>query len=344
MISRTLMRYHPRIGYTYMPSTRLRVQGKNGGYLVQTNAAGYRSDREFVSVRRDGAFRVVLFGDSQTAGDGAANSQRYSDLIEKAVPGLEIYNYGLSGSGTDQQFLAYGERGAVEHDLLVIGIFVENIRRITRRIVKSRDADGEEVFRAKPYFELAENRLVLCNVPVPKQPWTAASLPKELLPHVYAYGEEYSVFKNPSRPHAEVLRRLAPSGPIRKALSGVVSRFTKFNPVAEYDSPDTVEWTLMRKILTTWIAESPTPVLVLPLPHDSALRCKSDPSNYQARFRELAMDTGCQVYDPLPELLELDEEERTKLWSEEYGHLSIHGHEVMARLLTPRFERLTRER
>ena len=50
-MSRSQMKYHPRIGYTYMPSAKLRVAGVGGGYLVRTNAAGFRSDREFVRER-----------------------------------------------------------------------------------------------------------------------------------------------------------------------------------------------------------------------------------------------------------------------------------------------------
>lgn len=161
------MRYHPRIGYTYMPDAKLRVQGANGGYLVRTNAAGFRSDREFVPARKSGTFRVMLFGDSQTAGDGTINALRYSDLLEKAVPDLEINNYGLSGTGTDQQLLTYRENSAIEHDLVVIGIYVENVRRLLSRIVRSRDVSGEELFRAKPYFTMDPEGMVLRNVPVP---------------------------------------------------------------------------------------------------------------------------------------------------------------------------------
>src|SRR5437763_1735624 len=31
-IAKSLTKYHPRIGYTYMPGTKARVQGANGGY------------------------------------------------------------------------------------------------------------------------------------------------------------------------------------------------------------------------------------------------------------------------------------------------------------------------
>ena len=338
-ISKSLMRYHPRIGYTYMPSTKLRVQGANGGYLVRTNAAGFRSEREFVRERSPGTFRTLLFGDSQTAGDGTGNASRFSDLLEKSVPGLEVYNYALSGTGTDQQYLTYGEVGPVEHDLVVIGLFVENIRRLTPRVLRTRDITGEDVYRAKPYYELVQDGLALRNVPVPKQPWTLETLPAELLPHVYSYGNEYSFFRDPNQKHASLLRRLAPAG-LRAMATSLMARLRTFQPLPEYNSARAPEWQLLREILAMWVSESSVPVLLVALPHDSGLRGKSDPRNYQARFRELAKDTGCQVYDPLPELLELSDADRHELWSYTYGHLSVQGHAAIARLLAPVLHRI----
>jgi hypothetical protein len=329
------MRYHPRIGYTYMPDAKLRVQGSNGGYLVRTNAAGFRSDREFVPDRKSGTFRVMLFGDSQTAGDGTINALRYSDLLEKAVPDLEINNYGLSGTGTDQQLLTYRENSAIEHDLVVIGIYVENVRRLSSRLVRSRDASGEEVFRAKPYFTLDRDGMVLRNVPVPKQPFTEETLPKELIPYVYAFGQEHSSFRNPTSWYATLLRGLTPAGPVREAVKSVLTKFREFQPLPEYDAADNPGWLLLREILATWVRESRTPVLIVLLPHETALMGSSDPKNCQARFSELARDTGCHVFDPLPAFLKLGTEERTALWSEAYGHLSVQGHEALAHLLVP---------
>ena len=66
-----------------------------------------------------GTFRVLLFGDSQSAGEGMVNAHRYSDLLERAVPGLEVHNYAVSGTGTDQQYLTYLEHRSVQHDLVV---------------------------------------------------------------------------------------------------------------------------------------------------------------------------------------------------------------------------------
>lgn len=338
------MRYHPGFGNTYMPSSKLRVQGSSGGYLVRTNAAGFRSDREFVQARAAGIFRVLLFGDSQTAGDGTANALRYSDLLASALPGLEINNYAVSGSATDQQYLMYQANSHIDHDLLVIGLYVENIRRITRRVVKARDASGAEIYRAKPYFELEDGQLTLHNVPVPKQPWTEETLPDDLRPYVYSYGEANYFFRNQSRRHDSIMRIFARLGPMRRVVKHVLTSFRKFQPLPDYDSPGSPGWSLLRAILKTWIASSRTPVLLVPLPHDSSLAGLSDPRKYQARFRELSAETGCRLFDPLPELLRLAPSERRTLWSDAYGHLSVRGHSAIAKLLVPVVQQLMSER
>jgi carbamoyltransferase len=338
------MRYHPRIGYTYMPNAKLRVPWGNGGYLVRANAAGFRSDREFVQERKPGTFRALIFGDSQTAGDGVINSQRYTDLLEKALPDFELYNYALSGTGPDQQFLAYQENAAVEHDLLIIALYVENIRRVNTRVVKSRDASGEEYFRAKPYYQIENNELVLHHVPVPKQPWTEQTLPAEFLPycnppHVI---QPSAMAKHFSRDVMAMLSRVVPMEGLRRAVKTAAMRFQKFRPIPDFDTPDNPAWLLLRRILEAWIQASRTSVLIVPIPHYFFLASSSDPSAYQARFRELADATKCHLYDPLPDLLKLSADERGALWSDSSGHISIRGHEILENLLSPVLQSLMR--
>ena len=333
-MAKSLMKYHPRLGQTYMPSTRIRVPGPSGGFLVRTNAAGFRSDREVRQTCDPSVFRVLLFGDSQTAGDGLSNAQRYSDLLEAAVPGLEVENCAVSGTATDQQYLTWKEMApATPHDLVIIAVYVENIRRIMRRVVKVRDAREAEVYRAKPYFELDGERLVLGNVPVRKQPWTDATLPDELRSHVFYYGQENILFKNPSRRLLALKRALAPLGPLRRVAKRLLTRLVKFQPVPEYDRRQSPAWLLMRQILKTWIAESHVPVLLMPLPLYFSLHGLSDARNYQARFTELAEETGCTLLDPLPEFLKLPQNKRAAVWSDAFGHLSASGHQMIAELL-----------
>jgi len=260
---------------------------------------------------------------------------RYSDLLEAAIPGLEVDNCAISGSATDQQFLTYQDQATREHDLVVIAVYVENILRITRRVVKARDASGEVVFRAKPYFEMQNGQLALHNVPVPKQPWTEQTLPEELRQHVYSYGEANYLFREQSKHHDTVMRALGPLRPLRRLAKHALTRFHQFQPMPAYDDPRSRGWSLMKSILTTWIASSRVPVLLVPLPHDSTLSSLSNPAAYQARFRELAVETRCSLYDPLPKLMSLPTAERQVLWSDAFGHLSTGGHAAVASLLVP---------
>src|SRR5262249_38326645 len=76
----TLFEYDPDIGFRFVPNLKTRVASPDGGYLVRTNGQGFRNDREFE--RDDATPRVLVFGDSFTAGDGVSNGSRYSDMLE----------------------------------------------------------------------------------------------------------------------------------------------------------------------------------------------------------------------------------------------------------------------
>ena len=337
------MRYDPRFGYTYMPGMKSRVLDPDGGYLIRTNQLGFRSEREFDDRRRPSTVRALLFGDSQTAGDGVGNVSRFSDLLEQEIPNLEVYNYGLSGTSVDQHFLIYTEQAAVDHDLVIIAFYVENILRVKRRVVKGRDANGDEIYREKPFYNIAGDRLLLNNVPVRKQPWTAETLPDDLRPHVYSFGDANLVFRNQSRWHGLVLRTFAPFGPLRRWLKVALARLRGFHPLPDYDDPSDPSWLILRKILAEWVSCTSKPVLLVQIPLESAISGLSDPSNYQMRFRELAADTGCRVYDLLPGLRALPKNERLTLWSYKSGHLSAFGHRAIARLLAPVIRRTLEE-
>lgn len=323
------MKYHPKLGASYIPNKRMRVAGPGGGYLMRTNAAGFRSNREFHAAKAMGVSRALFFGDSHTAGDGCANEERFTDIIESNIDDLEIYNYGLSGSGPDQQFIAYQEHGVVDHDLLVICFNVENIRRITRRFVRSMNDRGEEVYCAKPYFEITSNNLSLRNVPVPKNLWTPQTLPSEHRPYLYSF-EETNFFNREDKNRLRIATAL---GPLRQTAKSVAMKLSRFQPLPDYDDADALEWRLLKEILSVWIKSSPTPVLLVLLPHYAHFLGSSDPTNYQRRFTELSPLLGCEMIDLLPALLKFPFEERRRLWSDTYGHFSAEGHRHIAGLL-----------
>lgn len=333
----THLRYHPRIGYTYTPSFRSRQARETGGYLLRTNAAGFRCEHEFAAERPDGVFRALLFGDSQTAGLGVANRQRYGDLLEEASPKLQVFNYGLDGTGTDQQHQAWLEFGQVDHDLLIVGLYVEDISRVNSRYLKFGDENGREIWYGKPYYDVIDGQLELRHVPAPKKPWTRDTLPSDSAPVDPTSLYERARLALKSKP---ALHRI-----VRKLGVGeILQRVAAIQQAPDYGSAKNPGWRLLARILGAWIAASPTPVLLLPIPMWSFVEQVSDPSGYRARFRELAKATGAYLHDPLPDFWEYEMTERREFRLKNDAHLSPRGHQALARSLAPVIAQIRRDR
>ena len=176
-----IFQYHPIIGYLFIPDLKIRLEHEGGGYLIRTNNVGFRCEHDFHNKKQTDKFRILLFGDSFTAGDAVSNKKRFGDVLETLFPNVEVYNFGLPGTGTDQHYLVYKEIAKnFEHDLVIIAAQVENIRRVAAHHRLSQTAEGENVLLAKPYFELNQTGdLELKNIPVPKEPLKPEDLPEE---------------------------------------------------------------------------------------------------------------------------------------------------------------------
>jgi hypothetical protein len=318
-MTRQLFESHPRIGYRFIPGIKARVPHEAGGYLLKTNDVGFRCGRDASPKRGAGRRRVLVFGDSFTAGDGVSNGKRYSDLLELRLPDLDVLNFGLPGSGTDQQYLAYEEYARdLEHDVLVISPLVENIRRVNSRYRYFKDAGGRKLM-AKPYYELVSGKLELRNVPVSALPLKEEDLPE---------GEGAKIDRG-GRFHG--LRQAA----TKLGLKAAAQRLLRYQPVPEYDRPDGPAWMLMRAILERWIREHNEPVILMPLPLYQHVEGTSDPSAYQARFRELAADTSCLLHDPLPDLRTYSSKERRAFRFPKDIHPTSALHQAIASSLAP---------
>jgi carbamoyltransferase len=310
---RQVFEYEPTIGYRFIPHLKARLDNDVGGYLIRTNGAGFRCEHEFAE-ERNGARRILLFGDSFTAGDSVSNRDRYGDRLEKLL-GVEVYNYGLSGTGTDQQYLIWHHYAKkVQHDLVLIGVLVENIRRVAARY---RQAASGHVL-AKPYFELdGDGRLQLHHVPVPKEPITEEALPADARAHVDRGGR------------FQWVREVANALGVKDSLQ----RLTRYQPLPAYDDPDSGDWRLLRAILKQWIDETRVPVVVCPIPLYQHVEETTSAGGYQARFAELAGWPRVHVVDPLPEFHKLPAATRRQMRFERDIHLTPMGHGVLAEAL-----------
>lgn len=320
-MNRQLFEYDPTFAYRFIPNLKARVDHEGGGYLLRTNAQGFRCKHDFVPGKSGDTRRVLLFGDSYTAGDGVSNKHRYGDLLEGLIDGVEVYNFGLSGSGTDQQYLIYRDLATeIEHDVVVIGVLVENIRRVMARLRPFVSAEGEDLILAKPYFDLeADGSLSLHNVPTPKDPIDPESLPPEERAFLDEGGRmvwlRQAVNKMGSR------------------VKDVAQKLTNYQPLPEYDDPEGPAWQLMKAILVQWLGELSQPAIVCPIPVYQYVEGTASPEGYRARFRELAELPGVTLHDPLDDFLAHSPEERRAFRFQEDCHLTPSAHQVLAESL-----------
>lgn len=315
-MSRQFLEYHPTIGYRFVPKLQARLPHETGGYLVRTNAQGFRCPHDFVAERTPGKRRVLLFGDSFTAGDGVSNGSRYSDVLETLHPEWEVYNLALPGTGTDQQFLVYREYAqGIDHDVMVLAVLVENIRRVAAHYRHGTDPSGQTLCYAKPYYTLDGTKLVLHQVPVPKDPVPETKL-----------SEGAKVDQGGRFP---LLRKIVTD----IGAKDLVQRLSGYQPLPEYDDPQNADWRVMRTILLEWIRGHAKPVILMPLPLYHYTEQLSDPSAYQARFRELADEAGCALHDPLPDLWRASPEARRAYRFAKDIHPTPAGHDAIARSL-----------
>jgi hypothetical protein len=126
---------------------------------VQHNSLGLR-DIEF---KRDARPTMMVIGDSFVWGLDSEADERFTDLLRSRMPGTNIVNAGVSGYGTDQEYLLLQRLWPkIAPDVVVLVFCTENDRLDNSTSVRYESYQ-------KPYFATAaDGTLVLRGQPVPK--------------------------------------------------------------------------------------------------------------------------------------------------------------------------------
>lgn len=317
-MNKQLFEYHPIIGYRYIPHLQTRIQHETGGYLIKVNSLGFRSDIEFEQQRNGNHKRILLFGDSYTAGDGVSNKKRFSDLLMQMLPSVEVYNFAVSGTGTDQQYLIYKEYAKnIEHDLVMIVVFVENIRRVNAQFKAYYNDKKEEIVFQKPYFELIEEDLILRNVPVSPNQIKLEDLSSSEKSKLYT-GGRFPVIK-------KIVDNIG--------LKHLAQKIIRYQTLPEYNSTNNKEWQLLKRVLLKWVSELKKPVLLMPLPIYHYVEDQCSYNNIRDRFEELNNINNVTLYDPINDLKVYPIGVRKNFRFEHDLHLTPLGHEAYAKAL-----------
>lgn len=333
------VRYHAVIGYQFDPGGRIRFTRPDGkSFQVRVNAGGIRSNREYDFAKPRGVYRILVFGDSQADGAFQPNELRFSELMEKRNPALEVINLALPGVGTDQQLLNFEEVGVkYEHDLVLLLPFLVNIRRNVQQTQTSIEpASGRIVVRAKPWFELithadGSEELKLHNVPVPEQPLSVEEPGDEADATPISWLlQKFENAREKAKKSAHVRRLAYRLGPLQDVLGRT--------PYPEYRTPKTYEWRLMAALIRRFAqGAGKKPLVVAPLVDSWYMRFASG-KDYWRRFSSLA-DDRIHIIDLLPHFLKLGHR-APECYFETDSHFSDLGHVVLADAVEAELRRL----
>jgi hypothetical protein len=343
--------YHPWIGWWFVPNLKALtpamyhshaspgwqwwfipkpLKSYATDYFVVTNSIGMRSDREYLAHQSDSRHRIILLGDSYTAGSFVKNGDRFSDLLEQSNPNLDVMNFGLPGSGTDQQLLVYESiaRG-FEADAYIFAPCTTNIMRNMSGLFLFTPRGTENArYRAKPYFTIEEGELTLHNQPVPKTLLT----PEEAFERLGTSGV-LGIFNMGVSPLRYMIKDFLPKWMQGNSLVGRISH-SLGPPFKVYESEKSRPWQVMRAIIERFVKQvNGKPVFIVPLPTDYHYMTDIHP-RYMERFFEIekAYD-NCYVIDLLPWFKRMPLDERRECGFFNDIHYSPLGHRVVANAL-----------
>jgi hypothetical protein len=166
-------RYDAELGWAPVPNSSSVVTTARTIH-AQHNSLGFR-DIEF---KRDARPAILFIGDSFVWGVDAEAQERFTDLLRSRLPGNAIVNAGVSGYGTDQEYLLLQRIWPTIQPSAVVLIFCSDNDRLDNGT--NLRYDGYQ----KPYFATAaDGTLVLRGQPVPtsrqlyiKQDWLVRHL------------------------------------------------------------------------------------------------------------------------------------------------------------------------
>lgn len=155
---RTLtFRYDQELGWFPIPDSEKTFTGSRA-IKVQHNHMGFR-DPEHVL---DSKPRMVFLGDSFLWGYDVEQSERLTERLREMIPNWSIFNLGVSGYGTDQEYLLLQKYfDHYQPDIVFLLFCVDNDMQDNTHNVSNGGY-------YKPYYKLEAGAIVARGIPVPK--------------------------------------------------------------------------------------------------------------------------------------------------------------------------------
>lgn len=152
-----LYRYDEYLGWRHVANSSNHFVGSRA-ITVVNNSLGFRSSEPLTNNHPG----LMFLGDSFVWGYDVEANERFTDKLQARHPEWNVYNLGVSGYGTDQEFLLLELEFARYRPRLVFVVYS----------AETDEEDNSTNFRYegyyKPYCTIATNRLQIQGLPVPR--------------------------------------------------------------------------------------------------------------------------------------------------------------------------------
>jgi hypothetical protein len=156
-----------------IPNTVFWHQSIDGRWRFKTNNKGFRDDRDYTYEKSPNVFRVLVLGDSHTAGFEVHQHEVFANVLRDSLRKLgvnaEVLNTGVSGFGTAEQ-LAYLQQEGLRYnpDAVVLAFFGNDYSDSVRSGLYK--LDGETLTETSRHYAPAVDIIRIVNA-IPGLKW-----------------------------------------------------------------------------------------------------------------------------------------------------------------------------
>lgn len=314
-----LIRPDARLGWALQPGWSGRHTHADFSAKYEINAAGFRA----TPAAGDGPLTAVV-GDSFTFGFGVDQDQTFTQRLNQIVPGRRWENFGVPGYSTDQELLLIEDRilpARPARIVLVVYLgndLLDNVRTVPL-----------QVRAPKPRFKRGPTTLEL-QPPPAVPPATQDSLSSVLL------GPDPAQW-----PWAE---RWAQRSQVFKLVHEVLLPPTQVDLAPVLEEPLQLGAAILERLQASCRRAGAELILVTLTGRSHVLAPKSVSGQFQEYLRQsllhFAAARQVTILDVAGLLREGHGHERSRLYFPRDGHLTPYGHDVVARLIVEKLNRL----
>jgi len=117
--------FHSQLGWSNTPAVTGTYKREEFEYRISINKYGMRQhpvDKD----HKASNYRIAVLGDSFVWGIGVNDQSRFTEILERLLPGSEVLNFGVSGYGPIQYYLLLDKVISFRPDLVILSFCLAN--------------------------------------------------------------------------------------------------------------------------------------------------------------------------------------------------------------------------